>query len=139
MLDKPLCGWYSLYMDNITFGSFDTSFSALIVWALTPFIFYWAFIDKKKSWTSLGGFGKTLLALWTSAVLIKAINNQTTVADVFEITILVGLYLGYFFALFSKGMISLKGEQLMESLAHAKQQEADKELIRQAAKKIIQG
>ena len=139
MIDKPLCGWYSLYMENITFGTFDTSFSSIILWAIAPAILYLTFIEKKKSWTSLGGFGKTWLVLWTSAVLIKAINNQTTVVDVLETTLLFGLYIAYFLALLFKSMSKFVEKQEKERLAYAEQEEADKELIRQAAKKIIQG
>jgi hypothetical protein len=135
MLDKPLCGWYSLYMENITFGTFDTSFSSIWLWAIAPAILYWTFIEKKKSWTSLGGFGKTWLVLWTSAVLIKAINSQTTVVDVLETTLIFGLYIAYFLALLFKGLSKFAEEQAKDE----EQEEADKELIRQAAKKIIQG
>jgi hypothetical protein len=121
-------------MDNITFGSFDTSFSSIILWAIAPAILYWVFIEKKKSWTSLGGFGKTWLVLWTSAVLIKAIKNQTTVVDVLEITLIFGLFIGYFVALIFKALTVFAEEQIIIE----EQEEADKELIRQAAKKIIQ-
>ncbi len=122
-------------MNNITFGSFDTSFSSIILWAIAPAILYWVFIEKKKSWTSLGGFGKTWLVLWTSAVLIKAIKNQTTVVDVLEITLIFGLFIGYFVALIFKALTVFAEEQIIIE----EQEEADKELIRQAAKKIIQG
>ena len=126
-------------MDNITFGSFDTSFSSMILWAIAPVILYWVFIEKKRSWTSLGGFGKTWLVLWTSAVFVKAIKNQTTVVDVLEITLLIGFYVGYFVALLFKSLSRVVEKQEKERLAYAKQEEEDKELIRQAAKKILQG
>ncbi len=118
-------------MDNITLGSFDTSFSALYLWGIAPFIFYWVFIEKKKGWTSLGGFGKTSLSIWTIAVFIKAVKNQTTVAEVLEITLLFGFMLGYFVALLFKFLTKLSAEQY-------EQEEADKELIRQAARKILE-
>ncbi len=137
MLDKPLCGWYSLYMENITFGTFDTS--SIFLLAFAPVILYWAFIEKKKSWTSLGGFGKTWLVLWISAVLIKAIKNQTTVVDVFEITIILGLYIGYFVGLLYNKMLRDAVEEAKQRLIYLEQEKADKELIRQAANKIIQG
>lgn len=139
MLDKALCGWYSLYMENITFGTFDTSFSSIVFLAGAPAILYWTFIEKKKSWTSLGWFGKTWLVLWTSAVLIIAINNQTTVVDVLETTLLFGLYIAYFLALLCKSMSRFYEEEEEKRLIYAEQEEADKKLIRQAAKKIIQG
>jgi hypothetical protein len=50
-------------MDNITFGSFDTSFSSMYLWLFSLLIFYWVFVEKKKSWTSLGGIGKTWIVL----------------------------------------------------------------------------
>lgn len=125
-------------MDNINLGSFDTSFSSLYLWAIAPFIFYWVFIEKKKGWTSLGGFGKTWLVLWTSAVLIKAINNQTTVAGVIEITLMFGFILGYLVALLFKYLTKMSVEKAeLESKIH-KQEEADKELIRKAARKILE-
>ena len=126
-------------MDNITFGSFDTSFSSMYLWLFSLLIFYWVFVEKKKSWTSLGGIGKTWIVLWTCAVLIKAIKNQTTVVDVIEITLIFGLYIGYFTALLFKGILRYGEEQEKIMLKKLEEEEADKELIRQAAKKIIQG
>ena len=125
-------------MDNITLGSFDTSFTALYLWVFAPVVFYWVFINKKKDWTSLGGFGKTSLSIWTIAVFIKAVKNQTTVADVLEITLLFGFMLGYLVALLFKFLTELSGEELQSDLKRYEQEEADKELIRKAARKIIE-
>ena len=87
----------------------------------------------------MGGIGKTWIVLWTCAVLIKAIKNQTTVVDVIEITLIFGLYIGYFTALLFKGILRYGEEQEKIMLKKLEEEEADKELIRQAAKKIIQG
>lgn len=125
-------------MDNITLGSFDTSFNALLLWAFVPVIFYWAFVDKKKSFTSLGVFGKTVLSLWTLGVFIKAVKNQTTVAEVLEITFLLGIVGGYVIAILFKFLTEASVEKAeLESKRH-KQEEADKELIRKAARKILE-
>jgi hypothetical protein len=125
-------------MENIDFGSFDITFSNIMFYLGALLFFYFAFISKANDWSTLKGFGRFCVSAWTIASLIKLIRTQTTVIDVIDWTLIMFMA-SYLVAIIFKAIHKTAVENAEEQLKILEQEEADKELIRQAAKKIIQG